>query len=131
MEIKTFIRVRARPPFLLHLLISEQNQRRVYHEVLIAGDLSKEDVYRAVDEGWFFSPGRTTSDTAELPYDNDTVYLAQPSLSQFVPGGSGAGSFNLTTLIAPKVTPNNTLLLTGRDAHNGYTNVVLRYASGC
>ena len=31
----------------LLFLISEQNQRKVYHEVLIAGDLSKEDVDRA------------------------------------------------------------------------------------
>ena len=47
MEIKTFVRVRARPRFFLHPLISEQNQRRAYREVLIAGDLSQDDVARA------------------------------------------------------------------------------------
>ena len=47
MEIKTFIRVCARPVFFLNPLIFEQNQRRVYREVLIAGDLSQNDVARA------------------------------------------------------------------------------------
>jgi len=43
MEIKTFIRVRARTAFL-YFLILEQNQRKVYREVFIAGDLSPDDV---------------------------------------------------------------------------------------
>jgi len=37
----------SRRPASLYLLIFEQNQRKVYHEVLIAGDLSNEDVSRA------------------------------------------------------------------------------------
>ena len=106
-------------------LIFEQNQRNVYREVLIAGDLSEEDVYRAVDEGWFFRPGRTTSDTAELVYDNDTIYFAQPSLSQFVPGGVGAGAFNLSPsgLIGLKDTPNVSV---DRNPPKSNTGVVLR-----
>jgi len=47
MEIKTFIRVRARPALFLYFLILEQNQRKVYREVFIAGDLSQDDVARA------------------------------------------------------------------------------------
>ena len=110
-----------------HSLIGKQNQREVYHEVLIAGDLSKEDIYRAVDEGWFFRPGRTTSDTTELVYDNDTIYFAQPSLSQFVPDGFGAGAFNLSpsASISLKDTPNASA---GRNPPKSNTGVVLRYA---
>ena len=111
----------------LQPLIFEQNQREVYREVLIAGDLSKEDIYRAVDEGWFFRPGRTTSDTTELAHDNDTIYFAQPSLSQFVPGGFGAGAFNLSpsASISLKDTPNASA---GRNPPKSNTGVVLRYA---
>jgi len=48
MRIETFISVRAidmHPSCIL--LIPEQNERKVYREVLIAGDLTKEDVYEA------------------------------------------------------------------------------------
>ena len=58
MEIKTFIRVRARITFFLRLLISEQNQRRVYREVLIAGDLSQDDVARATAQLGAFQVSR-------------------------------------------------------------------------
>jgi len=111
----------------LYPLIFEQNQRKTYREVLIAGDLSNEDVIRAVDEGWFFRPGRTTFDTTELVYDSDTVYFAQPSLSQFVPGGFGAGAFNLSpsASINLKDTPN---VSAGRNPPKSNTGVVLRYA---
>jgi len=102
----------------------------VYREALIAGDLSKEDVHRAADEGWFFRSSRTTSNTAELVYGNDTIYFAQPSLSQFVPGGFGAGAFNLSpsASITLKGTPNNTLVSMGRSPLKSNTGVVLRYA---
>jgi len=68
------------------------------------------------------------SDIAELVYGNDTVYFAQPSLSQFVPGGSGAGTFSPSPSIGLKDTPNNTPASTGRNATKGNTGVVLRYA---
>jgi len=64
----------------------------------------------------------------EFVYGNETIYFAQPSLSQFVPGGSGAGTFNQPELINLKDTPNNTLPLTGRNAPKSNTGVVLRYA---
>ena len=114
-----------------YLLIFEQNQRKVYHEVLIAGDLSREDSDRAagLTEGWSaFLYGRSTSDTAEFIYGNDTVYFAQPSLSQFVPGGYGAGTFNQSASVGLKGVPNDTLLLTGKNAPKSNTGVVLRYA---
>jgi len=45
MEIETFPRVRAtRLPLPRTPLIPEQSQRKVYREVLVAGDLSQDDV---------------------------------------------------------------------------------------
>jgi len=38
-------------PSFSYFLIFEQNQRKMYREVLIAGDLSPEDLYRAIDIG--------------------------------------------------------------------------------
>ena len=114
-----------RAPFL-YSLIPQQSQREVYHEVLIAGDLSEEDVLRSgyIQVSWI--PYGSASDTAQLVYGNDTIYFAQPSLSQLIPGGSGAGTFNQTALIVPEDTQNNALPLTGRAAPDGDTGVVLR-----
>jgi len=51
MVIETFVRVRVINLSLpCAFLISEQNQRNVYREVLIAGDLSQEDVDRAISQ---------------------------------------------------------------------------------
>jgi hypothetical protein len=48
MNTPTFIRVRATDLRLSRALLTfEQNQREVYREVLIAGDLSQDDVGRA------------------------------------------------------------------------------------
>ena len=108
----------------------EQNQHKVYREVLVAGDLSKEDGAQAaaLPEAWSAVPyGKSMSDTTEFIYGNDTVYFAQPSLSQFVPGGSGAGVFNQPATIGLRGTPNNPLPLTGRDAPTSNTGAVLRY----
>jgi len=45
MEIETFSRVRAtKLPLPRTPLISEQSQRKVYREVLVAGDLSQDNV---------------------------------------------------------------------------------------
>ena len=116
---------------LLAFLMFEQNQHKVYREVLIAGDLSKEDGVQAADlpVAWSAVPyGKSMSDTTEFIYGNDTVYFAQPSLSQFVPGGSGAGVFNQPATIGLKGTQNNPLPLTGRNAPRSNTGAVLRYA---
>ncbi len=48
MDIETFVRVRSTDLLVYRaFLIFEQNQRLVYREVLIAGDLSPGDVERA------------------------------------------------------------------------------------
>ena len=118
-----------RPSSSLYFLIFEQNQRKAYHEVLIAGDLSKEDQDRAyaLPTKWTAFPyGGSTSDTAEFAYGNDTVYFAQPIQSQFLPGGSGVGTFNPVSslLDGPQ---NNTLGLMGRNTPKSDTGVILRY----
>ena len=116
-------------PTPLYFLIVEQNQRKVYHEVLIAGDLSGEDVHRAAGQTLAFQRyGGNTFGTAEFLYGNDTVYFAQPSQSQFTPGGSGAGIFNQPVSVGRKDTTNNTFALTGRNAPKSNTGAVLRYA---
>ena len=103
----------------------------MYHEALIAGDISDEDEKRVLNlpSDWSTFPyGRSTSDTAEFIYGSDTVYFAQPSLSQFVPGGSGVGTFDQSApAIGLEDAPNNTLPLTGRNAAKIKTSVLLRY----
>jgi len=111
-------------------LMFKQNQHKAYREVLIAGDLSTEDGVQAASlpEAWSAVPyGKSMSDTAEFVYGNDTIYFAQPNLSQFVPGGSGAGVFDQPTTIGLKGTPNNPLPLTGRNAPRSNTGAILRY----
>ena len=49
-------------PTSLHFLIFEQNQRKVYQEILIAGDLSKEDVDRAIPHLKDYAVSRTSMD---------------------------------------------------------------------
>ena len=127
--IETFVSVRVTyPPPFWYSLNFEQNKRKVYREVLIAGDLSKEDVRRVETRGWFFLTGRTSFDTAEFVYNNDTVYFAQPTRSQFAPGGSGAGTFNQLGSIGLKGTTDNILESADRSAPKTNTGVVLRYA---
>ena len=109
-----------------HFLILEQNQHNVYREVLIAGDLSQEDLDRAVPG--MLQCGRNMSNTAGFNYGSDTVYFAQPSLSQFIPGGSGLGTFVPSGPLGLKNTPNNTSELTGRTPVESRTGAVLQYA---
>jgi len=87
------------------------------------------DQAMGVISSWSSLPyGSSMSDTAEFIYGNDTIYFAQPSLSQLVPGGSGAGIFNQSGSINFKDPPSNTLPLTGRNAPRSNTGAVLRYA---
>jgi len=59
MVIETFIRVRVtRLLFAFTFLIFEQNQRMAYREVLIAGDLSQDDVDRATAQLGAFQVSR-------------------------------------------------------------------------
>lgn len=57
MIIETFTRVRAAAPSLYIVLTFEQNQRTTYHEVLVTGDLSQDDVSRATDQLGAFQVG--------------------------------------------------------------------------
>ena len=44
--------------------------------------------------GYLLLSDKTVFDPVEFPYGSETVYFAQPSPSQFVSGGSGAGTFD-------------------------------------
>ena len=108
----------------------EQSQSKVYREVLITGDLTQEDSKWAATRLWAFqfgwlSYGSSTSETAELLYENETVYFAQPRLSQLIPGGFGPGALQ-PTLIGLGGTPNNSAALTGSNTPKRDVGVVLR-----
>jgi len=82
-------------PFLLLSPNFEQRQRRAYHGVLIAGDLSEDDLNK-IEVNNRFTGLYPDPDSAEFVYGNhavNTVYFAHPSVSQFIPGGSGPGTF--------------------------------------
>ena len=118
-----------RPTSFSNFLSFEQNQRKSYREILIAGDLADGDLVRSVIEGHvLLSDDISTFDTAEFVYGNDTIYFAQPIPSQFVPGGSGAGNFNPPPRMGLKGPPNNVPVLTGKDAPKRGNGAVLRYA---
>ena len=63
-----------------------------------------------------------------LSYGNDTVHFAQPIPSQFVPGGSGAGTFDSPASIGLDNIPNDTPELTGGTPPGGGTGAILQYA---
>ena len=118
-----------RPTSLSNFLSFEQNQHKIYREVSIVGDLTQGDVNQAVAEGGpLLLDDISAFDTAEFVYGNDTIYFAQPSPSQFVPGGSGAGTFNPPPRMGLKGPPNNVPMLTGKDAPKRGNGAVLRYA---
>ena len=109
-----------------YLLIPKQNQRNAYREVFITGDLSEDDINQAKAHGIFPTTDR---DTAEFTYGDDTVntvYFAQPSLSQFISGGSGAGAFNPPMPMGVKDPPNDPLALTGRHTLKNDIGAILR-----
>jgi len=120
-------------PASLRFITPKQNQRKVYREVLIAGDLSGEDLSRgdAASKSQEWLPfGKDGSNTAEFVYGNetiDTVYFAQPSLSQFITGGSGPGNFNPPVPIGLKDPPEDVPALPGRNASKSDIGAVLRY----
>ena len=114
----------SRPTSFLDFLIFEQNQNKVYREVLIAGDLSEENASQADSLGYLLLSGTTASDIVEFVHGNETVYFAQPSSSQFVPGGAGAGTFDPPAKMGLKNTP--TPVLAGRNAPKNTTGAVLR-----
>ena len=70
------------------------------------------------------------SGATEFVYGNDTIYFAQPSLSQFTPGGSGPGTFDDSAASIGRKGPpnNNTLALMAGDTPKRDTGLVLRYA---
>ena len=65
------------------------------------------------------------SETAEFNYGNDTVYVAQPSPSQFIPGGSGAGTFDQPVPIGPQETIKINLALKGKNTPKSDNGAVL------
>ena len=72
--------------------------------------------------------GTSPPDYVEFAYGNETVYFPQPSLSQFIPGGSGLGIFDANQTASLKDSPNHAVaLLTSGNAPNNSMGAVLRY----
>ena len=112
----------------MRFLSFEQNQRKAYNEVLIVGDLSEEDLQQAGTLGNLLLSDKTAFDTAQFTYGSETVYFAQPSPSQFVSGGSGAGTFDPPPRMGLKNTSSSTSVSTGKNVLRSNADTVLRYA---
>jgi len=126
-EIETFISVRVtrNRQFLCFLIFEQNQQRKVYSEVLIAGDLSQDEInHMAIFQSNSYDVSGL--DATEFVYGDETVYFAQPSPSQFAPGGSGAGSFKPASFVLKG--PPDSALATDRHTSTSDTSMVLRYA---
>jgi len=115
-------------PASLYFLSFAQHQRKAYYETLIAGDLSEDDVRQARAIGYLLLSDTTAFDTIEFTHGSETVYFAQPSPSQFVSGGSGAGTFDPPPKMGLKNIPNNTQFSADRNVPRSNAGAVLRYA---
>ncbi|KDQ65143.1 hypothetical protein JAAARDRAFT_168055 [Jaapia argillacea MUCL 33604] len=84
-----------------------EHQTTQYREVSVVGDLSDQDVAKASSQmlafadfvrTWTLAPFASGTEQARpvtFQYGNDTVYFAEPLLSQLMPGGHGLGTFDL------------------------------------
>ncbi|KAK0216238.1 hypothetical protein IW262DRAFT_1449725 [Armillaria fumosa] len=102
-------------PFILGRIVnistSVSHQHTEYQEVTIKGDLSESDIsttaalalaFHDYTLTWTLSPfasHRSLPTAISYPWNNDTVYFSEASLSQFLPDGSGFGTLteNVTT----------------------------------
>jgi len=149
----------------LSFLISEfyflflQHQHQQYHEVIVSGDLSEDDLERAnttqhagfdvnlpifssfvitiilqqnLALTWTLAP---FSSHGELPpvvflnWKDESVFFSEIVPSQLVPGGSGFGTFNLTAT-APSLNINSQDLVITKPTVEVETGSVLRWVIG-
>ncbi|KAK0191490.1 hypothetical protein F5146DRAFT_1048998 [Armillaria mellea] len=94
---------------IVNITTSVSHQRIEYQEVTVKGDLSESDISNAVALApafndfsltWTLSPFSAHGSlpaAVSYPWNNDTVYFSEASLSQFLPGGSGFGTFTENT----------------------------------
>ncbi|KAF7331706.1 hypothetical protein MKEN_00050400 [Mycena kentingensis (nom. inval.)] len=103
-------------PFILGRVVdiraSIVHQSDNYYEVAVAADLSEDDLSRAAALDGTFNDFRYTwtlspfSSHGNLPspvmlqWEEDTVYFAETTLSQLLPGGTGFGTFDSDTTAA-------------------------------
>ncbi|KAF7313376.1 hypothetical protein HMN09_00493300 [Mycena chlorophos] len=116
-----------------------EHQTIDYQEIAIAGDLSDADLAKAAvlnseafDSNfaitWTLSPFSAHSslpNAVSFIWENDTVYFAETTLSQLLPGGTGFGTFDANTTTA-SIQQNSTQLVatSGDTVQPGWT---LRY----
>ncbi|KAF9647470.1 hypothetical protein BDM02DRAFT_3270255 [Thelephora ganbajun] len=118
----TLVAVAACLPFALGRVIDIgarlENQRLLYREVEVSGDLSPDDITRASAQlgsfmsyvrTWTLAPfaGRSQASAAvQMHWVNDDVYFGELTIAELTPGGHGQGTFNVNssiTISQPKV----------------------------
>ncbi|KAK0436703.1 hypothetical protein EV421DRAFT_1979647 [Armillaria borealis] len=96
---------------IANISTSVSHQHTEYREVTVKGDLSESDIsttaaltsaFNDYTLTWTLSPfdaHRSLPTAISYPWNNDTVYFSEASLSQFLPNGSGFGTLteNMTT----------------------------------
>ncbi|KAK0237149.1 hypothetical protein EDD85DRAFT_599337 [Armillaria nabsnona] len=96
---------------IVNISTSASHQHTEYQEVTVEGDLSENDIsttgaltptFNDFKLTWTLSPfaaHRSLPIALSYPWNADTVYFSEASLSQFLPDGSGFGTFaeNTTT----------------------------------
>ncbi|KAK0231351.1 hypothetical protein IW262DRAFT_1262876 [Armillaria fumosa] len=94
---------------IVNIMTSVSHQRIEYQEVTVKGDLSESDISNAAALAsafndfaltWTLSPFSAHGSlpaAISYPWNNDTVYFSEASLSQFLPDGSGFGTFTENT----------------------------------
>ncbi|KAK0189510.1 hypothetical protein F5146DRAFT_628992 [Armillaria mellea] len=102
------VNLAAALPFILGRIVnistSVSHQHTEYQEVAVKGDLSDSDIsttaalasaFNDYTLTWTLSPfaaHRSLPTAISYPWNNDTVYFSETSLSQFLPDGSGFGT---------------------------------------
>lgn len=94
---------------IINIITSVSHQRNEYQEVTVKGDLSESDISNAAALApafndfaltWTLSPFSAHGSlpaTISYSWNNDTVFFSEASLSQFLPDGSGFGTFTENT----------------------------------
>ncbi|PBK73185.1 hypothetical protein ARMSODRAFT_881019 [Armillaria solidipes] len=106
---------------IVNIATSVSHQRIEYQEVTVKGDLSESDISNAAALApafndfsltWTLSPFSAHGSlppAISYPWNNDTVYFSEASLSQFLPDGSGFGTFTENTTTPTRSTNTATV----------------------
>ncbi|KAK0237139.1 hypothetical protein EDD85DRAFT_771192 [Armillaria nabsnona] len=115
------------------------HQHTEYQEVTVKGDLSESDItnmaaltpaFRDFTLTWTLSPfaaHRSLPSAISYPWNNDIVYFSEASLSQFLPDGSGFGTFIENTTTPTRGTDSTSLATDSLSTNVVESGSFLRY----